>query len=213
MDIENVIKTNKDLLYKIASYFYGVDVEDLYQAGIVGLIKAYNNYQKSATCKFSTYAYEYIYGEMYNLAINHSIKVNKETLKLYKLIEKTRYTLAQKINRIPSNTEISQFLNIDEKIINDAIIAGQKIESLDNDLDRPLYEMVPGNDLNMDNQILIKECLNNLTEEERKIVIARYYDDLSQCEVARKLSLSQAKVSRYEKKSLNKMYDYLSINQ
>ena len=113
MSIHQLFKDNEKLIYKISTYFYNVDKKDLYQAGLLGLLKAYNNYHQNATCKFSSYAYDYIYGEMYNLANNRLIKTNSKLLKLYNMIEKARYTLAQKYERVPSNEEVASFLNID----------------------------------------------------------------------------------------------------
>ena len=71
--IEDIIKSNEKMIYKLTNKFYGVDKEDLFQAGVLGLLKALKNYKES-DAKFSTYAFEYIYGEMYNLALNKTIK-------------------------------------------------------------------------------------------------------------------------------------------
>ncbi len=65
MELETLIKLHEKLIYKIASNFYGAPKEDLYQAGIISIIKAYNNYVDNGTTKFTTYAYDYIFGEMY----------------------------------------------------------------------------------------------------------------------------------------------------
>ena len=58
LTIENVIDANTALIYKVASQFYGVDRDDLFQAGALGVSKAYKNYQENGTTKFSTYAYK-----------------------------------------------------------------------------------------------------------------------------------------------------------
>ena len=84
-DLETIIKIHEKLIYKLTAKFYNVSKEDLYQAGIIGLIKAYQNFKDDGTTKFTTYAYNYIFGEMYELS-NHlrTIKLNKNILKLYK---------------------------------------------------------------------------------------------------------------------------------
>lgn len=210
MNLEDVIKLNSNLIYKIASKFYGSDIEDLYQAGVVGLIKAYHNYKYDGKTKFSTYAYEYIYGEMYLLVNNKNIKINRDIVKLYHLIEKTRYTLAQKRGRMPSNHELALFLNISEYKINEAMIAGMEVMSIDKEENNFIYDTI-GTSSDLDNNLMIKDGLNILNEEEKQIIVDRYFNDMTQCEVAKKLSLTQVKVSRYEKKGLNKMQNYFGV--
>ena len=71
----DVVKDNAKLIYKIATKFYGTDKEDLYQAGMLGLMKAYKNYNLDSEAKFSTFAYKYIFGEMFVVANKKNIKV------------------------------------------------------------------------------------------------------------------------------------------
>lgn len=212
MKIEDIIRGNTNLIYKIASKFYGVELDDLFQAGVLGLLKAYRNYKDNGITKFSTYAYDYIYGEMYTLVNNRTMKVHKDILKLYRIIEKTRYSLAQKYNRIPSNEEIAVFLEIPLININEAIMAGKEIMSLDSDKEVPYYETIKNEEkVKIDDQILISESLEMLSKDEQAIIKARYYEDMTQSEVAKKLAMTQVMVSRYEKKGLSKMQQFMSI--
>lgn len=213
MELEQIITLNEKLIYKIASKFFDVPKEDLYQAGVIGIIKAYKNYKQDSTTKFTTYAYNYIYGEMYELANNlRSIKLSKDVLKIYKQIEKTKYLLAQQLNRIPSIQEISSYLQIDELLINQIINSTNQIMSLDEDEKRPLYETVSYETKIPQSQIIdIKDSINTLDECEKEIIKYRYFKDYTQSETAKILGISQVKVSRYEKKSLTKMYNYLNI--
>ena len=210
-----VINLNTNLIYKIANKFYNADREDLYQVGVVGVLKAYNNYKKSGTTKFSTYAYDYIFGEMYNLVnSNNDYKVSKDLIRLYKKIEIVRYTLAQDIDKIPSNEEISKYLNIELSLVNMATSLGKTI-SFDDDREDALNltEMVSKQDnISIDDRLILEESMNQLSECEKRIIKYRYYEDLSQMEVARKLKLSQAKVSRYEKKSIDKMRRFNNVS-
>ena len=84
--------------------------------------------------------------------------------------------------------------------------------SLDSNEERPVYETIPNTKetIKSDN-IDLKDSLDTLTKEEKQIINYRYYKDFTQSETARILGMSQVKVSRYEKKSLTKMYNYLSI--
>lgn len=210
-ELEQIITIHEKLIYKIAKSFHNIPITDLFQAGIIGLIKAYNKYDKNSETKFSTYAYNYIFGEMYELANNsRAIKLNKDILKLYKKIEQTKNILSQRLGYEPSITEIAIYLQIDENQIRDIYNATSSIMSLDNDEEKNIYEVIGNNDKNQDNIIDLKESINTLSEEEQKIIKLRYFKDYTQQETAIILGLSQVKVSRYEKKSLTKMYNYLA---
>lgn len=213
-ELETIIKLHEKLIYKIATKFYPNPIEDLFQAGVIGLIKAYNNYVDNGTTKFTSYAYNYIFGEMYDLSNNlRSIKLNKKILKLYKQIEQTKYLLAQKLNYIPSTKEIASFLEIDENLISEVYTCTNNIMSIDSNEEekRPIYETIsnPQDNINTDH-IDLKDSLNTLSQEEKDIINYRYFKDYTQSETAKILGISQVKVSRFEKKSLSKMYNYLS---
>lgn len=212
-ELQTIITLHEKLIYKIASKFHDLDKEDLYQCGVIGLIKAYKNYIKSETTKFTTYAYNYIFGEMYEFANNmRSIRLNKNILKLYKKIEQAKYHLAQSKGYYPSNQEVASFLGIEETIIFEIERATSSIMSLDQETERPIYETIssPKDNISTSN-IDLKDSLNQLTKEEQSIINYRYFKDYTQSETAKILGMSQVKVSRYEKKSLTKMYNYLSI--
>lgn len=212
-DIETIIQLHEKLIYKIATRFHGAELDDLYQAGVIGVIKAYNNFKDDGTTKFTTYAYNYIFGEMYEFVNNiRSIKLNKNILKLYKKIEQTKYLLAQKLNHLPSTQELAAFLGYDENTINQVYESTASIMSLDSDKERPIYETIPNPKEEIStNMIDLKDSMATLTQEEKQIIDYRYFKDFTQSETAKILGMSQVKVSRYEKKSLNKMYNYLSI--
>ncbi len=214
MKIEEIIKVHEKLIYKIASKFYNYDREDLYQVGVIGLIKALRNYKENSETKFTTYAYEYIFGEMYRL-VNDSrtIKLNKDILKIYKKIEQTRYLLAQKNGAFPTNGEIALYLEIDERIIEATIISAQSILSLDKETEEEidLYnKLATEENISKEDKIALYDSLETLEEQERKIIDFRYFKDMTQSETAKKLGLTQVMVSRYEKKSLDKMHSYLA---
>ena len=213
IELEQIITLHEKLIYKIASKFHEVSKEDLYQAGIIGIIKAYNNYNKQSDTKFTTYAYNYIFGEMYELANNtRTIKLNKNILKTYKKIEQAKQHLTQKLGYYPSIQEVSSFLSIPETIIHEIETCTNTIMSLDSNEERSVYETIPNpNETITTDNIDLKDSLGILTEEEKQIINYRYYKDFTQSETARILGMSQVTVSRYEKKSLTKMYNYLSI--
>lgn len=213
MNKEKILEDNEKMIWKITNYFYGVDKNDLFQAGVVGLYKALENYKTNNTTKFSTYAHDYIFGEMYLLASNRDLKISKDILKVYKKIEQTRYTLAQKYERIPSNMELSEFLGIPLNQIEMACMSANTIMSLDNDTEeaRNAYECISGKVEDLDTKILVDDSFAVLNDDERNIIRSRYFEDLTQQEVARKLNMTQVMVSRYEKKGISKMRDYLTL--
>lgn len=196
-----------DLLIKsISSKFYNVDKEDLYQAGVIGLINAYNNYNP-VNGKFSSYAYKYIFGEMYDLSLkSRDIKMNKYYLKLYKLINKTKSYLTQKLERVVTLEDIGAYLNIDVSELAYASMLMDDMFSLDDE-----YANIQiGVDNNIDDMILLEDSINSLDPLSSAVINYRYKMDLSQSEVAKLLGLSQVSVSRIEKKSKNKILKYIS---
>ena len=212
-ELSAIIKLHEKLIYKIASKFHDIDQEDLFQSGVIGLIKAYNNYHETKETKFTTYAYNYIFGEMYEFANNmRSIKLNKNILKLYKKIEQAKYLLMQQLGYYPSYNELSTFLEIDEKVIAEIESCTASIMSLDIESERPIYETIPNRqELPIIENIDLKDSINNLSKQEQEIIYYRYFKEFTQSETAKILGMSQVKVSRSEKKCLSKMYNYLNI--
>jgi len=211
-EIEKIIAVHEKLIYRIALKFYDVPKEDLYQAGVIGIIKAYNNFVDNGLTKFTTYAYNYIFGEMYELSNSlRSIKLNKKVLGLYKRIEQTKYLLALEIGHIPSAQELAEYLAIDEETISQVYISTSTIMSLDADSERPIYDTVSDPRYDIDENYLdLIDSMDTLSPSEKEIIKYRYFKDLTQSETAKILGMSQVKVSRAEKKSLSKMYNYLS---
>lgn len=209
MTTDELIKVNMPLIKHIAQNFYNVSFEDLMQAGSMGILKAYKKYRQDGTTKFSTYAYDYIFGEMYDFVMkDRKIKVNKETLKLAKQIELTKNALSLKMNRMPTYEEIAKFLNLSPLQIREAILATKEFVSLDGqkEEERSLYETIPSlENVSLDDKIALQDGINELSENEKSIIRYRYFDDLSQSETAKRLGMTQVMVSRYEKKSLERL--------
>ncbi len=213
MQTEDIVKLNEWLIRSVASKFYYPEKEDLYQAGALGIMKAYQNYKNNGTTKFSTYAYEYVFGEMYQMVYkNQSIKVSKDILKSYQKIEMTRSALAQKIHKIPTNDEIATFLEMDSRLVEQIVTSGSAIMcSLDdtNADERSYYETIAKEEkVSLDDSLTLQECIDTLNDEEQQIIDCRYFQDMTQSETARKLNMTQVMVSRYEKKGLEKMKSY-----
>lgn len=193
-----------------------VDRKDLLQAGYIGAIKAAQGYNESFNTSFYTYAYPWILGEMCE-CINKSrgIKLNKKYLKIYRDIESARQILTQKLNRIPTNKELSTYLETPEEVIEEICLTcscSLQTISLDSENevlnDNNIYSLV-GKEYDYDTSIMIQDSLENLDELERKVIDYRYFKDYTQQEVADILGIKQVKVSRLETKSKRKIKEYL----
>ena len=203
------------LIKHIAQNFYHTSFEDLLQAGAMGILKAYKKYRQNGTTKFSTYAYDYIFGEMYDFVMkDRKIKVNKETLKLAKQIELTKNALSLKMNRLPTYEEIASFLHLSPIIIREALLATTETISFDDKKDeaRDLYEIIPQEErLSLDDKITLEDSINTLPQSSQKIIRYRYFKDLSQSETAKRMGMTQVMVSRYEKKSLEQLKKFYEM--
>ena len=208
-----IINKYEPLIYKVAKNFYNVELCDLYQAGCLGLIKAYRKYKETISKNFVNFAYMYIYGEMFDLVNNsRTIKLNKEYLKLLKSIKNTISIFEEKYNHTPSLEELSVFLELDKQTIINILNITKETVSLDNEINEEglSYTDTIASYQDIDNKILLKDSLNTLDNLEKKVFLSRYYEDLTQSETANILGLSQVKVSRLEKKSKAKIKEYIN---
>ena len=199
-EIEGVVKECEKMIYKIAyKYSKYYNIEDLYQSGMMGLIKAYKKYDKSSSCKFSSYAYKYILGEMIEfIKKDRNIIISGETFDIYKKYLKVKDLLLNKYEKEPSIHEISLFMEIEEpKLI--SIIESVAFTHEIN------IEYSDDNREKLDNKILIDSELNELDLFSKTLINYRYYQGLSQSETASLLGISQANVSRSEKTILLKL--------
>ena len=212
MELENIILDNINLINKAAHYFKNyASKEDLINAGVIGMINAYYKFDDSYNTKFTTYAFDYIIGEMKKCIRNDkSIKISRNISSLYLKIERVKELLTQKYNREPNIKEISSYLEIDEKYIVDAINSVNNIDSLDNVIssdskDLNLYDVIPSEQTDIDTLIDLENSLNKLNKNDLKLIKYRYYKDLSQQQTAELLGISQVQVSRNEKKIIKQL--------
>lgn len=215
MTTEELLCSMEPLMKKIASNFYQVPFEDLMQAGRIGVLKALKNYKEHKNVKFSTYAYDYILGEMYEYACkDQKMKVNKEVLRLTKQIQIARNALSQKYMRDVSLQEVAQFLELDESLVEQAITATREMVYLDAPREemRDYYETIAEKEsIPLDEKLSLYDSLRTLPREEQKILNYRYFEDLTQSETAKKMGMTQVMVSRYEKKSLRQLKRYYEV--
>lgn len=201
--MDKVIKENEWIIYGfIKKYKDYYNIEDIYQAGSIGLIKAYNNYDKSSNIKFSTYAYNYVLGEIINyIKSERVIKVSDEYMSLYKKYLEIKKNLTNKFGREVSFQEICKFMEISEPTLLSIIESVSFTKSMDDEM----YDY--GNDFRneIDNKILVDKEIESLDDFDKSLIYNRYFNGLSQSETASEMGISQAKVSRQEKLILSKM--------
>ena len=218
---ERFIKGNLRLVLSIIQRFSNSseDIDDLFQIGCIGLMKAIDNFDTTQNVKFSTYAVPMIIGEIRRyLRDNNSIRVSRSVRDIaYKAVY-VREALRKKSDREPTIEAVAKEMNVSPDDIIYALDAIQSPVSLY----EPVYS--EGGDIlyimdqisdkknkeeNWIEHLSLKEALNSLSERERNIVKLRYFDGKTQMEVADEISISQAQVSRLEKSALKNMKNYL----
>lgn len=204
-ELGEVLKECEKMIYKLASnYSMYYSVDDLYQAGVVGLIKAYKKYDWSSSCKFSSYAYKFILGEMVDfIRKDRNIVVSDEVFDIYKRYIKVRDLLFIKLEREASIEEISAFMDISS----DKLITIIESVAFTKEID---FEYSDDNREFVDNKILIDNELSLLDGFSKSLINYRYYQGFTQSETAEMLGVSQVKVSREEKLILSRIRSNLA---
>lgn len=219
---EQYIKGNLRLVLSVIQRFSGSNenVDDLFQIGCIGLIKAIDNFDLSQNVRFSTYAVPMILGEVRRyLRDNNSIRVSRSLRDTaYKAIY-AREALTRKNLRDPSIMEIADEIGMSKEEITYALDAIQTpvslYEPVFTDGGDPLYVMDQISDKknleeNWVEDLSLNEAMKRLPERERHIIDMRFFEGKTQTEVAEEVGISQAQVSRLEKNALKAMRNYLS---
>ncbi len=219
---ETYIEGNLRLVLSVIKRFSSSseNVDDLFQIGCIGLIKAIDNFDSSLNVKFSTYAVPMIVGEIRRyLRDNSALRVSR-SLKdtAYKAIY-TRETLTRKNMKEPTIEEIAGEIGIPKEEIAYALDAIQNpmslYEPIYTDGGDTLYVMDQVSDKknkeeNWVEHLSLSEAMKHLTEREHEIITLRFFEGKTQMEVAGTIGISQAQVSRLEKSALRTMRSYLS---
>ena len=220
---ETYIEGNLRLVLSVIKRFSGSaeNVDDLFQIGCIGLIKAIDNFDSTLGVKFSTYAVPMIIGEIRRfLRDNNSIRVSR-SLKdtAYKAIY-ARDTLTRKNLKEPTMEEIAAEVGISKEDIVYALDAMQNpmslYEPVYTDGGDTLYVMDQISDKknredNWIEELSLNDAMNHLNERENFILRLRFYEGKTQMEVAEEIHISQAQVSRLEKSALKSIRTYLSM--
>ncbi|MFB5084525.1 RNA polymerase sporulation sigma factor SigG [Symbiobacterium thermophilum] len=218
---DELITGNLRLVLSVIQRFNnrGEYVDDLFQVGCIGLMKAIDNFDLGQNVKFSTYAVPMIIGEIRRyLRDNNPIRVSRSLRDIaYKALQ-VRDALVNRFSREPTVQEIADELGLPLEEIVYALDSIQEpvslFEPLYNDGGDPIYVMDQVSDESQqDSQwlegISIRQALHRLNERERLILTLRFFEGKTQMEVAEEIGISQAQVSRLEKAALSHMRKYV----
>jgi len=218
---QKLISGNLRLVLSIIQRFTnrGEYVDDLFQVGCIGLIKAIDNFDLEQNVKFSTYAVPMIIGEIRRyLRDNNPIRVSRSLRDVaYKALQ-VRDNLVGRFSREPTVSEIAQELKVPQEEVVFALDAIQDpvslFEPIYQDGGDPIFVMdqikdEKNTDHNWLQGIALREALERLNERERLILKLRFYEGKTQMEVAEEIGISQAQVSRLEKAALNHLRKFV----
>ncbi len=213
---EEFIEQNLPLVHSICKRFLGrgIEYDDLYQAGCIGLIKAVDAFDRDKGFAFSTYAVPVIMGEVRRLFRDGgAVKVSRSVKELYLKINRMKEELEQKFCREPTVSELAEALSVTAEDITEALCAGRPTVSLTVDGEDGITETnlpCESGEEEICNRVLLENALCHLEENERKIIKYRYYNSFTQSKTARLLNMSQVQVSRAEKKILARLRQYVT---
>lgn len=215
---EKIVSENNGLVWSVARRFAGrgYDLDEIYQIGCIGLLKAMERFSFAYEVQFSTYAVPLIAGEIKRfLRDNGMIKVSRILKQNGYRVSQARLALANQYGRDATLSEISDYTGLKIEDIMLATEANREVESI--------YQTVCGHDgkemylvdkLSEDDSrevdqlmdaLLVEKAMNELDDMERELITMRYFQDKTQTQIASKLGISQVQVSRLEKKILRNM--------
>lgn len=215
VDRDRFIEDNLGLVHSLCRRFSGrgIEYDDLYQAGCIGLIKATDAFDGERGVCFSTYAVPVIMGEIRRLFRDGgAVKVSRSVKELGMKINREKQIMEQDLSREPTISELAAALSVSCEEITEAICAAQPTVSLTRDDDGEVSETdLPtiSAEEEISDRLLIDSALDKLEDYEKQLVIYRYYEYLTQSQTAQKLSMTQVQVSRAEKKILKKLREIL----
>ena len=219
---DTLFEENTGLIYSVARRFLGrgVEMEDLFQIGSIGLLKAVDKFDPAFEVRFSTYAIPMILGELKRffrddgmIKVSRSIKENQHRVYL------AREKIEKELGREPSLKEIAEMLGMPPEEVAMTMDSAAEVESLyrtvyqSEGTDISLIDKIPEKENaeeHLLNRIFLEEILGKLESSDRKLIYMRYFQDMSQTQVAERLGVSQVQVSRMEKRILGKLRQNLT---
>ena len=214
--LSKIIEENQGLIWSIVKRFSGRghQLEDLYQLGCIGLIKAIKRFDTSYNVRISTYAVPYILGEIKRFIRDDGpIKVSRSIKELATKINEIQRQNVIKTGEQMQIQELAKILKVSKEEIVVALDAIRSPESIDEEMydeeggETKITKISNNKDEtgNIINKICVQELIEELEDREKEIIILRYYKGKTQSEVAQRLGITQVQVSRIEKKILLEM--------
>ena len=214
---EAAVEENMGLVMHVVKRYQGktTDMEDLIQIGCIGLLKAVDYFDLNMDVRFSSYAVPMILGEIRRyLRDDGMLKVSRSLKNIAYQTSKTREMLTIQLGREPSIEEISDATGVEREEIIMAMEASAELESLQ----KSVYQS-DGNEICLEdkvedrrdavselmNHVLLEDMLKVLDPEEKSLIYMRYYEEMTQSQIAAKMQKTQVQISRMEKKILKKM--------
>ncbi len=218
---KELINGNLKLILAILKKYTGrcENMDDLFQVGTVGLIKAIDNFDLSYNVKFSTYAVPMILGEIKRyLRDNTTIRISRSIKDTAYKVLKQKEKLTNELNREPTPTEIAKKMNISEYEVAESLNCLKDIMSMQ----EPIYN--DGGDViyledqisekegyyDFETKLALKDALNKIKEKEKYIIIQRYLIGKTQMELSDEIGISQAQISRLEKSGLKRLKKHIN---
>ena len=212
-----LFEENTGLIYSVARRFLGrgVEMEDLFQIGSIGLLKAVDKFDMSFDVRFSTYAVPMIAGEIKRYLRDDGIlKVSRSLKENHYRIYSVREALTRRLEREPTVEELACEMGISVEELVFTLESGAEVESLHKTIyqgegtEISLMDKIPEKENRQEkvlNRIFLEEILGSLNAKERKLIYMRYFQNKTQTEIAYELGVSQVQVSRMEKRILRSL--------
>lgn len=217
---DELVKGNMKLVLSLIKRFSDRkdNVDDLFQVGCIGLIKAIDNFDTSLNLKFSTYAVPMINGEIKRyLRDNGSLRISRQIKDLAYQIMKEKEKYLFEYGQEPSNEYLASTFSVSEYQIKEAIDSTMGVSSLQSHITTNygdnlyLLDQISDESISVDKMIdfyTLEEALKHLNNQEKKIINDRFYLYKTQTEIAEELDVSQAQISRMEKEALKTLKSF-----
>ena len=202
---EALITENTGLVHACARRFLsrGVEYDDLYQSGCIGLIKAAENFDEGRGVQFSTYAVPAILGEIKRVFRDGgAVKISRSLKELSYKAMREKENLSKKLGREPTINELSEVFAVTPEEMSEALCAAAPVKSLtiyDEDGERESDIAAQDEIVGLTEKIALTDAIKQLGESDEKLIKYRYFELLTQSETARRLGMTQVQVSRREK--------------
>ena len=200
-DRQKTIEENIGLVHACAHRFKGkgIEYDDLFQAGCMGLVKATDAFDTGRGVRFSTYAVPVILGEMRRLFRDGgTVKVSRSLKELGMKLNRSREQFAREHGREATITELAEQLQVTQEAVVEALEISLTSSEDSSELDLP----VSSPEELLSDILSLRQMLERLEERDRKLIQFRYFQNMTQVQVAQRLDMTQVQVSRREKKIL-----------